>query len=467
MREQATAAVIGAGMAGLAAAYDLQRAGYRTTVFESRDRVGGRIWTIRKGEFLMDLGAAFYLGTYKATIAMIHELGLSESFESRPAMGAVRRDGTTHWLDYTTPLRTGLGTKLISNRTKLTALKLAKLAAKHRNDLGYDSYETLAALDTETVREYCRRELNEEFLQYCGRPLVSGAWVADDEETSLALMVWTARNLLVPNVYNLGGGVAQLPVELANRLDVRLSRPVVNVADTGAGVEITHQAPAGGAQTTEPFDTCVIAATARPALAMFPQMDANTRGFYEMVTYRRLGSVAIWLSRRPQGDREIYTLGVPGEDPDVIAVMADHNKAEGRAPEGKGLLTVLLTHEYLNAHEHLTDDQVTEYAIERASAYYGDIGGDVEETACVRWHESVPVMQRGRFRRMAEYHRNLNRDARVQFAGDFDRIPGLNGALMSGRDAAVRIISARPPHHRPSVSRGSTSMPESAMRPGT
>lgn len=65
-----TAAVIGAGMAGLAAAYDLQRAGFRTTVFEERDRVGGRIWSIRKGDFLMDLGAAFYLGTYKHTIAM-------------------------------------------------------------------------------------------------------------------------------------------------------------------------------------------------------------------------------------------------------------------------------------------------------------------------------------------------------------------------------------------------------------
>ena len=420
-------------MAGLAAAYDLQRAGFTTTVFEADDRVGGRIWSIRKGDFLMDLGAAFYLGTYKHTIAMIHELGLTDSFQCKPAMGAVRRQGRMHWLDYTTPIRTGLRTGLISTRSKLKGWPLAKLVLKHRNDLGYDSYETLAELDTETVREWCRRELNEELLQYGGRPLVSGAWVADDAETSLALMVWTARNLLVPNVYNLTEGVAQLPRELASRLDVRLSSPVENVTDTGDGAEVTH--PGG----TDTFDACVIATETQRTLAMYPQMDENARGFLEMVRYRRLGSVAIGLSRRPPGERETYVLGVLREDPDLIAVMADHNKADGRAPEGKGLLTVLLTHEYLNANEHLTDEQVTENAIGLASRYYGDIAADVEETACVRWHASVPAMQLGRFRRMAEYHRNLDRTARVQFAGDFDRIPGLNGALMSGRDAAARI----------------------------
>lgn len=433
-----TVAVVGAGMAGLAAAYDLQRAGYETTVFEARDRVGGRIWSVRKGDFLMDLGAAFYLGTYRATIAMIHELGLSDSFQSKPAMGAVRKDGRMHWLDYTKPVRTGLRSGLISPGSKLKGWPLAKLVLTHRGDLDYDSYQTLAELDTATVRDWCRSELNEELLQYGGRPLVSGAWVADDEETSLALMVWTARNLLVPNVYNLSEGVAQLPRELASRLNVRLSSPVENVVDTGSGVEVTH---AGG---TEVFSACVIASETDHALKMYPQMDENSRGFLEMVRYRRLGSVAIGLSKRPPGDRETYVLGVLKDDPNLIAVMADHNKADGRAPEGKGLLTVLLTHEYLNANEHLTDAEVTQYAIDTASQYYGDIGPDVEETACVRWHASVPAMQLGRFKRMAEYHRNLDRRSPIQLAGDFDRIPGLNGALMSGRDAARRIASRAP-----------------------
>ncbi|WP_028970065.1 flavin monoamine oxidase family protein [Sphingomonas sp. URHD0057] len=41
--------VLGAGIAGLVSAYELQRAGYRVTVLEARDRIGGRAWTIRGG----------------------------------------------------------------------------------------------------------------------------------------------------------------------------------------------------------------------------------------------------------------------------------------------------------------------------------------------------------------------------------------------------------------------------------
>jgi len=41
--------ILGAGMAGLSAAYELRKAGYICTVLEARDRVGGRNWTIRRG----------------------------------------------------------------------------------------------------------------------------------------------------------------------------------------------------------------------------------------------------------------------------------------------------------------------------------------------------------------------------------------------------------------------------------
>jgi monoamine oxidase len=39
--------VIGAGIAGLAAAHDLHESGYQVTVLEARERIGGRIWTDR------------------------------------------------------------------------------------------------------------------------------------------------------------------------------------------------------------------------------------------------------------------------------------------------------------------------------------------------------------------------------------------------------------------------------------
>ena len=42
--------ILGAGMAGLAAAYELSKAGYACTVLEARARPGGRNWTIRAGD---------------------------------------------------------------------------------------------------------------------------------------------------------------------------------------------------------------------------------------------------------------------------------------------------------------------------------------------------------------------------------------------------------------------------------
>ena len=41
--------VAGAGLAGLSAAHDLLNLGAHVTVFDARDRVGGRVWTIRDG----------------------------------------------------------------------------------------------------------------------------------------------------------------------------------------------------------------------------------------------------------------------------------------------------------------------------------------------------------------------------------------------------------------------------------
>ncbi|MEP6982484.1 MAG: FAD-dependent oxidoreductase [Sphingomicrobium sp.] len=61
--------ILGAGIAGLVSAYELSRAGYRVTVLEARDRTGGRVWTIRGGDRIVQMGrpeqrAAFDPGLY-------------------------------------------------------------------------------------------------------------------------------------------------------------------------------------------------------------------------------------------------------------------------------------------------------------------------------------------------------------------------------------------------------------------
>lgn len=54
-----TVVVIGAGIAGLTAAYELSRAGYGVTVLEASKRVAGRVWTIRGGEAVAQIDRPF------------------------------------------------------------------------------------------------------------------------------------------------------------------------------------------------------------------------------------------------------------------------------------------------------------------------------------------------------------------------------------------------------------------------
>ncbi len=48
--------ILGAGIAGLVSAYELGRAGYKVTVLEARDRIGGRVWTVRGGDRIQQMG---------------------------------------------------------------------------------------------------------------------------------------------------------------------------------------------------------------------------------------------------------------------------------------------------------------------------------------------------------------------------------------------------------------------------
>ena len=50
--------ILGAGLAGMATAYELGKLGYECTVLEARSRAGGRVWTIRGGTKETEMGGA-------------------------------------------------------------------------------------------------------------------------------------------------------------------------------------------------------------------------------------------------------------------------------------------------------------------------------------------------------------------------------------------------------------------------
>ena len=63
--------VIGAGISGLIAAQKLQNFGFEVLILEARDRVGGRIATFRKTNYIADLGAMVVTGIYGNPITIL------------------------------------------------------------------------------------------------------------------------------------------------------------------------------------------------------------------------------------------------------------------------------------------------------------------------------------------------------------------------------------------------------------
>jgi monoamine oxidase len=97
--------ILGAGVAGLSAAYELGNAGYDCTILEARDRVGGRNWSIRRGtrldmndgtgqlcefdpEMYWNAGPARIPSAHDTVLGYCKELGVALEVEINTSRGA-------------------------------------------------------------------------------------------------------------------------------------------------------------------------------------------------------------------------------------------------------------------------------------------------------------------------------------------------------------------------------------------
>lgn len=91
MPESPTVLVVGAGLGGLVAATKLHAAGMEVQVWEARDRVGGRCWSVPVGPDAaqLDLGAAWHWAEHERVEALARRLGVERVRQHEPGI-AVR-----------------------------------------------------------------------------------------------------------------------------------------------------------------------------------------------------------------------------------------------------------------------------------------------------------------------------------------------------------------------------------------
>jgi len=170
---RAAVAVIGGGITGLTAAWTLRRAGHAVVVFEAGARVGGAIGTHRVGEWLHETGPNAMMENSPEVPALIAEVGLEKQRVYASAAAKKRYVVRDDAMVAMPASPAGfVSTDLFSWKAKLGLLG--------------EPFRAKAAADTEeSVAEFVRRRLGQEFLDYAVNPFVGGVYAGDPERLSV------------------------------------------------------------------------------------------------------------------------------------------------------------------------------------------------------------------------------------------------------------------------------------------
>jgi len=226
--------VIGAGLAGLAAAWRLSRLGFDVRVLEREARAGGRAAGESVEGFRFEPAGALLSGADRALLAWVDELGLrDEVLPLRPAVPAQVFRGRVGAIDP----RGLFGVAAIPGVRRLQAarlVRLPRLLARYQAQLEPDAPERAAPLDDRSLRDFGRLYFGESVLERWMAPLVGPLGDSPDTSRVLFLRRYPAH----------AEALLGLPrATLAEIIEAAALRLTILVGVEAAGIE---SLPAGG-----------------------------------------------------------------------------------------------------------------------------------------------------------------------------------------------------------------------------
>lgn len=437
-------AIIGGGVSGLAAAYELRRLGYRAVVLERQTRPGGSAVSERIGGFLMEHGPSTVASESPAAREFSHRLDLDgercemgEGVRRRYLVGQGALQGIS--VDPFGFLRSDY----LSRRARLRLL--AEIAIPRRRD----DHE-------ESVAEFCARRFGQEFVDRVIDPLVGGIYAGQADRLSAAAafprlveleqrfgsitlgMIRArrqGRRMPGSRLFSWRNGVASLPLALARELGdvvrtgvaVRRIKPIpggfridagqAGALDARAVIVATH-----AHVTAQLLDGVDEAAAAAAAGIAAPPLAVVFLGYERGRVEHPLDGLGFLVPRgegRSIAGAQFCSTMFPGRSPDDHVAMAGYFGGE-RAPELGRLPAQDL--------------------IELARSEFGDLVGARGAPVVARarhWPLGLPQYRLGHGDRLAALNGAMQRQPGLFITGNYFAGPSVAACLAQARNTAL------------------------------
>lgn len=467
--------VIGGGISGLTAAFWLARAGADVTVLEAAPFVGGTMRTVKSDGWLVETGPNSALETTPLFGHMFEALGIAAERRYAHASSNRRyilRGGALHPI----PMSLGafLSTKLWTPGAKLRLLK--------EPFVGRGSGE-------ESIADFVRRRLGNEFLDYAINPFVAGVYAGNPEQLSVrhafpklyaleekygGLVQGMIRGARERNkraetakdrakMFSFAQGMQTFPDAIARSLGnrVRVSTPVTRISvDSGRsvlgdgggagfgddtsgrgrapdpGTVFMLSTPAGEIRAS----SIVLAIPAAPAADLLESFDRDGARIIRMIEYPPVAEVFLGF-RKDQIGREQDGFGflVPAvEKRRILGTIWSSALFEGRSPEGHAALTTFVGGSRQPELAGKSETELVDLVLAELRQLMGVTGSPVFARVA-KWERAIPQYTMG-YQGVVNAIEGIERDCPGLFVcSNFRAGIAVGDCVMSGEWTAKRV----------------------------
>jgi oxygen-dependent protoporphyrinogen oxidase len=444
-------AVVGGGIAGLSAAYQLTRAGRSCVVLEASGRPGGVILSETIDRFTVDAGPDSLLIQKPAAIDLCREVGLADRLiaTTPPRIAYVQRGGRLH------PLAAGSVLGIPTTAGPFLRSGLFSSAGKIRMGAELFVPPRRDGAD-ESIGAFMTRRFGREVCEYLAEPLLAGIHAGDVDRLSV--------NALFPRLVDaerkygslirgfrhqtsaaqpdgafrsLRGGLSELVCALARVLGpdrLQVGAQVDAIIGRGPFELRLDGRPSIAARS-------VVAATPAYATAgLFRDRDPQIAGWCDEVRYASVATCALAFPR----EAVAHPLNGSGfvvpraERTGILAGSWLSSKWAGRAPEGSVLLRTVLGGARDPEAAQLGERAIIARSLEALRPLLG-ISGEPSFTRVYRWDRANAQHEVGHLDRMASIDRALARHPGLFITGSGFRGVGIPDCVADGRAAGNTV----------------------------